>query len=151
MEETNGITEETMRADRLKIMRHQEVVKALQSQLDNYGPDDFALDYTREHAAAELQATLPALADAINSMSEEAGAACYMAARMLRECYWLIKCQQGFDAADHPRDKMNVLAGARERQEETDRKAKESWIVQMGQSKMDMTGTVRDVHSTERR
>lgn len=68
---------------------HEQVVSSLQYQLNEYG--DFTV--TKDGAADELEPAIPALAHVIKQMPEEAGAACYMAARMIRECVCLIKEQ----------------------------------------------------------
>jgi hypothetical protein len=71
-------------------MTRERVTEDLQYQLDNWS------DYcaTKESSAIELQSTFPGLAECIRRMPEEAGAACFMAARMIRECYSLIMLQQ---------------------------------------------------------
>jgi len=68
-----------------------EMVEAIQYQLEGYG----GTTASREEAAAELLDTMPGLSAAVGAMTEEAGGACYMAARMIRECVLLIQLQGG--------------------------------------------------------
>lgn len=120
MNEIKGTIEDA-RAAIMTPKTRLQVKEALQNQIDSYGDWE---EPDRNGAAAELEATAPTLAARIRTMPEEAGAACYMAARMLRECYWLIIQQQ---------------TAAERYQQESD----SSNVVQIGQTEMDISGTLK--------
>lgn len=112
MEEIKGTVEDARRVT-MTPKTHKQIVEAIRCQVDAWGEvPEGEEPYTKDNAVVELErGGFGGLARALDSLPEEAGAACYMAARMLRECFWMIKMQIGVCEASQTPQVLHTANG----------------------------------------
>lgn len=111
--EKNKVAMEEVQAAVMTPKTHEQIVEAIRYQVDAWGDvPEGEEPYTKDNAVVELErGGFGGLARELDSLPEEAGAACYMAARMLRECFWMIKMQIGVCEASQTPQVLHTANG----------------------------------------